>query len=325
MQAKILNVGLFVSAILLALIVGCSETNDVIVENPGAVSTITKTSELNKTAGRTGSFNNGVNLQPAYYCNGDQNLGWALMNQYSKIQTVRIEYDNSTSSTVSDLSRWIREAQSNGKTVIATFHRYGGSNDVANILEAANFWKTNYSTLSAGGAFTINMINEWGDHNITSQAYADAYNQAIAIVRQVYSGAIICDIPGWGQETHTAADASKLIKDTNIIFSAHIYPSAWNSRTGKNLVAADLDYLNTCGRPCMVGEFGPYARGSADWSGLVDHAKALGWTVIGWAWNGDGTKPNKMNMASPYWGDNSGCSTSSFTKSSYFDIIYNKL
>jgi mannan endo-1,4-beta-mannosidase len=83
----------------------------------------------------------------------------------------------------------------------------------------------------------------------------------------------------------------------------------------------DLDHLNSnTSYPCMVGEFGSKLDGGADWSMLVDHAKSLGWPVLGWAWNGDG---GGMNMASPYWGNN--CGDSSYTKSGYFDTVYDKL
>jgi hypothetical protein len=87
------------------------------------------------------SLGNGVNLQPSYYCSGDENLGWPLMNQYAKITTVRIELDPSTSSTISDFARWISEAIANGKKVIATFHEYGGSDSVTDIMTAANCGK----------------------------------------------------------------------------------------------------------------------------------------------------------------------------------------
>ena len=264
----------------------------------------------------------GVNLQPSYFCNGDMNLGWDLMDNYSHIKTLRIEMDPNTSSTIGDFVRWIREANDNGYDVIATYHYATelGSNDPNILMAAAKWWVENWDTLSSAGSFTVNLSNEWGDHNITSEDYADAYNAAIDTVRKVYSEPIICDIPGWGQETHTAADASSEINDDDIIFSVHIYTNGWNGKAGHNLCEADLDYLEDAGRPCMVGEFGNGGGGSVDWSALVDHARSKSWSVIGWSWNGDG---GGMNMIDPYWGND--CSATSYTKSSYFDIIYDKL
>jgi hypothetical protein len=189
--------------------------------------------------------------------------------------------------------------------VIATYHKYTvlGSDNAADLNDAASWWKTNYTTLAAAGSFTVNLINEWGSHNMTSAAYAAAYNNAIAIVRQVYNGPIILDCPGWGQETTIAAAAVKgtagsPITDTNIILSAHIYPNGYNQAKGHTFQQADLDDLAAANRPCIVGEFGNSPSGSADWAGMVAYARSKKWAVLGWSWNGDG---GPMNMVSPAW------------------------
>lgn len=270
-----------------------------------------------------GVFPDGVNLQPSYYNNGNVNMGWSLMNAQGNIQTVRIEIEPDK---VTQAKTWISQARSNGKTVIATYHKSAvlGSDSASELSAAGSWWRTNYSTLNASGAFTVNLSNEWGSHNITSNAYASAYNTAISSVRAVYSGAIVIDIPGWGQETRTAAQAvtganGTRINDTNIILSTHIYPGAFNSATNGALQNSDLDEMGNAGRPCIVGEFGN-GSGNANWSGLVDHAKSKGWTVLAWAWNGDG---GALNMVSPRWVDNA--TATSFTLSSYFSVVYPKL
>jgi mannan endo-1,4-beta-mannosidase len=280
-------------------------------------------------AARGASFGDGVNLQPSYFCGGNQDLGWGLMNQYPDIQTVRIEIEpparGESQADLEDAKRWIDEANANGYNVIATYHHYpnNGSNDPQDLYDAANWWADNYSYLSADSSFTINLHNEWGSHDTTVSQYANAYNNALDTVRNGagYYGPVVCDIPGYGQETHIAAAASSAINDDNIVFSAHIYSSSYNSVEGDWMDTGDLDHLNSnTSYPCMVGEFGSKLDGGADWSALVDHAKSLGWPVLGWAWNGDG---GGMNMASPYWGDN--CGASSYTRSGYFDTVHNKL
>lgn len=278
------------------------------------------------------SFSDGVNLQPSYYCNGEQDLGWNLMRNYSDIQTVRIEIEPPSwgegQADLGEIRRWIDEANANGYHVFATCHHWpnNGSSDSQALYDAANWWATNYSYLSANSSFTINVMNEWGDHNVSASQYAKAYNNAISTVRDgtSYTGPLVCDIPGWGQETHVAADASSNINDNNIIFSAHLYNSAYNQDQGSWLQPSHLEYLNSnpSGYRCMVGEFGSEMDGQADWSALVDHAKSLGWPVLGWAWNGDGSSP-PMNMVSPSWGDN--CGAASYSTASYFDTVYNKL
>ena len=263
---------------------------------------------------------NGINLQPSYYNSGNPTIGWSLMAAQTKIKTVRIEIEPNR---VGEARQWISGAKSNGLTVIATYHKSAvlGSNDAAELMAAANWWKANYVTL--GGNFTINLMNEWGNHDLTAAAYAAAYNEAIAIVRTVYAGPIVLDISGWGQETKVAADASKIITDKKIILSAHIYPNGYNKGNGHNFQPSDLDDFSAAGRPGMVGEFGNEpSSGTVDWAACVAYAKTKKYPVLGWAWNGDG---GGMNMASPSWASAGGGSATSFTLSPYFNIIYDKL
>ncbi|HEY4247922.1 MAG TPA: hypothetical protein VGM64_13800 [Lacunisphaera sp.] len=267
---------------------------------------------------------NGVNIQPSYYNGGNPNFGWSLMNANTKIKTVRIEVEPGF---VTQAKTWIAGAKSNGHPIILTYHKSAvlGSDSVSELTAAGNWWKSNYKTLSASASFQVNLMNEWGSHNLSSNSMASAYNTAISLVRSVYSSNIVVDIPGWGQETVTATEAVKgtngtKINDTNITLSAHIYPGAWNQRNNHWENATDLNTMGgTSGRACMLGEFGT-GSGSADWSGIVDNCRNAGWSVLGWAWNGDG---NSLNMCSPSWASNGGAT--SFTKSSYFNTIYNKL
>lgn len=271
------------------------------------------------SASLTAGLGNGVNLQPSYYNGGNPNFGWSLLKQQGSIKTVRIEIEPGY---VSQAKSWIAQAKANGYAVIATYHKSAvlGTDDAGELAAAANWWQANYSTL--GGGFTINLMNEWGSHSISADAYARAYNSAIATVRQVYGGPIILDCPGYGQETATAAAAAKgynstKIGDANVILSVHVYPNGYNQGKGHNLQNADLDDLASAGRPCLVGEFGNTPSGPVNWQGVVNYAKSKGWTVLAWAWNGDG---NGMNMVSPAWSDNG--SATSFTLSSYFNQVY---
>ena len=289
------------------------------------VSAVTK-GLTSKTASTAGDIGNGVNLQPSYYNGGNCDLGWTLMKQNIKIKSVRIEVEPGQETNA---KRWIAEAKSNGFQVIVTYHKSSvlGSDSASELLAAGTWWKNNYSSL--GGGFIVNLMNEWGSHNITPSAYASAYNAAIAQVRTVYSGSIIIDIPGWGQETATAACAVKgcasgqtKITDTKIILSAHIYPGAYNQAKGRYMNTSDLDDLASSGRACILGEFGSIGGSGADWSGIVDYAKIKGWTVIGWAWAGDGIG---MNMITPQFQSYVSGSPKTYTKTSYFNTVYNKL
>lgn len=266
-------------------------------------------------------FGNGINLQPSYYNSGNPNFAWDLMESYSSvIRTVRIEIEPSVTQNALG---WIQAAQNAGFHVVATYHDYTklGSDDPSDLITAANWWIDNYEKLSSAytANFTVNLMNEWGSHSLSSGDYASGYNAAVALVRKVYDGNIILDIPGWGQEPQVAAGASALIHDPKIIFSAHVYPTAWNGHENRYFNANDLSSLAETGRSCIIGEFGTKGSGYADVSSIVSAAKGLGWAVLGWAWNGDGTG---MNMVEPAWSSNP--TASSFTiDSSYFYEVYN--
>jgi hypothetical protein len=270
----------------------------------------------------TNGWGNGVNLQPSYYNSGNPNLGLTLMKKQTKIKTIRLEIEPDK---VTQAKSWISQIKAQGYNLICTYHKATvlGSDNASELTTAANWWKTNYSALAAYGSFTINLMNEWGSHSITAASYASAYNSAIKIVRTVYSGNIIIDIPGWGQETYTAYQAIKTastkITDSNITLSTHIYPGNWNQGRSHTFIKSDLDDLSNTGKPCLVGEFGT-GSGSCDWSGCVDYAKSKGWTVLGWCWNGDG---GSLNMVTPSWASNP--TATSFSLSSYFTTINNKL
>jgi len=268
---------------------------------------------------------NGVDLQPSYYNGGNVSFGFALMQQSPNIKSVRIEIEPSIA--ISLAASWIKQAIDSGYKVIATYHKYTvlGSDDTTELDAAASWWATNYATLAAAGPITINLMNEWGSHNQTANSYAKAYNQAIAIVRQVYKGPIVLDCAGYGQETTVAANAVKgtggtVLSDTNIILSTHIYPGGYNQAKNHASQQSDLDDLASSGRSCIVGEFGNYPSGSADWMGMVNYAKSLHWAILGWSWNGDG---GPMNMVTPAWDANA--TATDFSQSSYFTVIYSLL
>lgn len=320
------------------LLICCSKKSADNVVPPTTTTTTTTTPPATVTLA-----GNGVNLQPSYYSNGNVDLGFPLMKQQTKIKTVRIEIEPTQ---VTNAIRWIKEASDNGYTIICTYHKAAvlGSDNLSDLLDGANWWKTNYAALSASGKFYINMMNEWGSHNLSAANYANYYNQAISIVRTVYSGTIIIDAPGYGQEVYVATNAvlgagtgGVKITDTNIALSTHIYPGNYvgqhtNSSgaatgSGGNMVTADLDYMATSGRTCLVGEFGSATNGTTDWSGLVDYAKLKSWTVIGWSWagdGGDGIHP-AMNMISPNFQPFTAGTNYPYILSAYFNTVYNKL
>ena len=174
------------------------------------------------------------------------------MRKYGNIRTVRIEIEPDK---VTEGYSWIKQANEEDYNIIATYHKYSvlGSDNASDLSQAASWWVSNYPYLRGAGAFTVNLMNEWGSHDQSPSSFADAYNNAISMVREVYSDYVIIDIPGWGQETKTAGTASAAIRDNKVVLSAHVYPTGWNSGGGHVLQASDMDDLMKTGRPCIIG------------------------------------------------------------------------
>lgn len=79
----------------------------------------------------------------------------------------------------------------------------------------------------------INLMNEWGSYNIMLNVYVLVYNSVILMVCQVYSGWIIIDIFGYGQEMCIVVDVVKgingmKINDINIVLLMYIYFGVYN-------------------------------------------------------------------------------------------------
>jgi hypothetical protein len=269
--------------------------------------------------GQNEGIKSGVNIQASYYNNGNVNIGWELMAEYPEIEAVRIEIEPYRAHQA---RQWIKEAHEHGYQVIATYHdsEQLGTDDREVLMDAAEWWVENYESLSSTGPIIINIMNEWGSHEISSRDYADAYKEVIEIIRTVYEGVLIVDIPGFGQAIRIAADAFPLFEEQDLTFSVHVYTSAFNIEEKRWLSHDDLLYLDATGADCIVGEFCDTQTGGADWCSIIDHCYQSGWPLFGWAWNGDG---GNMNMIEPHWDDEP--LAESFEPTEFLQKIVNKL
>ena len=249
--------------------------------------------------GQSVPIKNGVNIQASYYNRGNVTIGWDLMNDYPEIEAVRIEIEPDR---VNQAIQWIRQAQEEGYQVIATYHKATqlGTNSLEELQAATRWWLTNYAILASNGPIIINIMNEWGGHDLGPETYATAYNEAINQLRTIYDGLLIVDLPGFGNGVEIIAEAYPSITDKNIIYSAHIYSGSFNVAANRWLNVEDLAELATLGNNFMVGEFCNGNNGGADWCRMIDYAYEQQWPIFGWAWNGDG---RGLNMVTPSWSD----------------------
>lgn len=293
---------LLLCAISLTLF-NCSDSEELVTktENVKEENEVTAASKIIINA----PFGSGVNIQASYFNGGKNHIGYDLMNNYSKIKTVRIEIEPDKVS-IATAKKWIQDAQNAGFQVIATYHDKDklASNSISDLNGAANWWKARYDDL--GGDFIINIMNEWGGHYLSSTTYGNAYDDAINIIRSTpgYGSTrpIIIDLPGYGQGATRAADAASLIHDGNYYFSAHIYRDAYNGATNSPLSAAHLDYLSNKHSKCIVGEFGykTDVPNNVNVNNLVAWARGCGWPLFGWSWIRD--DDSDMNMVKSNFG-----------------------
>ena len=78
----------------------------------------------------------------------------------------------------------------------------------------------------------LNIANEWGDHQVSSDHWLDSYTEAVNIMRNAgYNLTIVVAAPGWGQNITPFIERGKdLIKADplhNILLSVNMYGS-WN-------------------------------------------------------------------------------------------------
>lgn len=257
---------------------------------------------------------------PSYANSGDVTIPFDLLKMnFPNVKTLRIEITPSLIPIMTS-KNLIEQSLNEGYNVIATYHDFLGSNDINNLLTTAKWWVENYNILSPNNNVIINICNEWGDHSISSNDYANGYNQAIQLIRQVYKKSIIIDIPGWGQEVNTAADASYLIQDKNIYLSMHLYPMGWNQVKNRFLNTEDIDTLINTGLGVLIGEFGT-GNGPVDVNSIINYAKQKGINILLWG-AGDGTpNPYNMELFTPTWYESYKSTTRQATD--YFKNYYN--
>lgn len=296
----------------------------------------------------------GVNLSPSYTNGGNVGVGWGLMSQQTKIKAVRVEVDpKGWNFSLAAHGRIIQEAinQANITKIIVTYHDSGclGCDDTAKLTAAATWLVNNKAALHlTDPKVRINLFNEWGGHQISSTAWANAVNSAVKIIRAGgLTNRLIADVPGLGQESIRGANGIKLVTDTNVVPSMHLYGSCYDEGSKNSaevqaagLTASDVSTLGQCqtkymnrliaaGRGFLIGEYGTRQSGNSDstYLGMVTTGRASG-DVYAWAWNGDGGSMSMVGQGfKSYQSGNlnnfvNGQDSYGYTLSGYFNEVY---
>ena len=153
----------------------------------------------------------------------------------------------------------------------------------------------------------LNIANEWGDHQVSSDHWLDSYTDAVNIMRNAgYNLTIVVDAPGWGQNITPFIERGKdLIKADplhNILLSVHMYGS-WND---PEKIKKDLKACRKLKLPLIVGEFGYNSdEGNnnlgckADHKVILETCNKLKYGYIPWSWTGNNAENHWLDLVSP--------------------------
>jgi mannan endo-1,4-beta-mannosidase len=151
----------------------------------------------------------------------------------------------------------------------------------------------------------INIANEWGDHNVTSDHWKASYIKVVAAMRNAgYKTTLVIDAPGWGQKLEPVLQCGKELLQSdplhNLLFSVHMYGS-WND---SQKIDHELQKAYDDSIPLIVGEFGyNFDKGNNNLHCMVDHTvilrkcNELQYGYIPWSWTGNNKENAWLNLA----------------------------
>jgi len=255
-------------------------------------------------AAEDSSWIRGVNVPAIWY----DSQSYSALDKIKSdgFNTVRLVWQTSGSS--SRLNDFLTKCDNLGLKAIVELHDATGGSTTSSLDTCVSYW-TQSSILSImynHPKAWLNIANEWGPANST--VWRDGYKNAISKIRTAgYTGTIVIDSGGWGQDSsdilNYANDVYNSNTNKNVIFSIHMYGS-WNSNS-------DIDsFLSNCknkGIPIIVGEFGyNYNNGNnnlgckVDVAHLISYCKQNKIGFIAWSWSGNDSANSWLDMTNSW-------------------------
>ena len=185
-----------------------------------------------------------------------------------------------------------------GMLTILEVHDETGSNDIADLKDAAKYLANMAETLKGTESYIIiNIANEW--HNdAASTVWRDGYKEAIKIIRDAgLRHCIMVDAGGYGQGAATIHSHGLEVLDSdpenNLIFSIHMYGGAGNT----NKVKSNIDGVINQNLALCIGEFGWYhSDGDVDEDLILSYCQEKKVSWLAWSWYGNGSPVEYLDM-----------------------------
>ncbi len=241
----------------------------------------------------------GVNLAYTWFKSSAHSQLEAI-NKYGA-NAVRIVLSDGAKYTADDaasVKKMIDKCKEYGMVAIVEVHDATGSDDINDLVKAANYFANMASVLKGTEHYVIiNIANEW--HKSSSAAnWRNGYKQAIPIIRKAgLRHCIMVDAGGYGQNASTIHKYGKEVLaadvENNIIFSIHMYGSAGNT----NKIASNIDGVINQDLALCIGEFGWYhSDGDVDEQKILAYCKEknIGW--LAWSWYGNGSPVEYLDV-----------------------------
>lgn len=234
---------------------------------------------------------------------------WFKSSAYTQLEAIN-KYDaNAVRIVLGDGAKFSADDAASVKKIVDKCKEYGmvaiievhdatGSDDINDLVKAANYFANMASVLKGTEHYVIiNIANEW--HNSSSAAnWRDGYKKAIPVIRKAgLRHCIMVDAGGYGQNASTIHTYGKDVlaadPENNILFSIHMYGSAGNT----NKIASNIDGVINQDLALCIGEFGWFhSDGDVDEEQILSYCKEknVGW--LAWSWYGNGSPVEYLDV-----------------------------
>jgi len=268
--------------------------------------------QVSANAAEDSSWIRGTNVPAIWYDSQSYSALDKIKND--GFNTVRLVWD--TSGSTKRLDEYLTKCDKLQLKPIIELHDATGGSTTSSLDTCVKYWTRSdiLSTMYNHPKAWLNIANEWGPANST--VWRDGYKSAISSIRTAgYTGTIVIDSGGWGQDSDDILKYAKEVYNSNtnknVIFSIHMYGS-WNNNSNID------SFLGNCkknGIPIIVGEFGyNYNNGNNNLSCTVDAYHLINYCktnkigFIAWSWSGNNNENLWLDMTNSFgdyttWGN----------------------
>ncbi|WP_455718647.1 cellulase family glycosylhydrolase [Anaerosporobacter sp.] len=211
-----------------------------------------------------------------------------------------------TKTSLAELQSLIKLCEDNKLVVIVEVHDALGSDSIADLEKAAQYWiEMKNALIGHEKTVILNIANEWGGR-WDGANWKNGYTTVIPTIRNAgIKNTIMVDCAGWGQYPKSIFEYGKEVaqSDTlkNTMFSIHMYEYAGGSA---DVVKSNINDALNIGYPVCIGEFGiKHTKGDVDEQTIMSYCTEKSVGYLGWSWKGNDNSLSYLDMASDWAGN----------------------